>query len=193
MELEVVLKWMELFNEKVQAEKVKLTELDTPIGDADHGNNMSRGMKAVMEGLETDQPETAADALKVVAKNLLSKVGGSAGPLYGSAILALAKGVQNEAELAESMNDGLEAIKKRGKSTEGEKTMIDTWSPVVKALKEGALTSEVIQDAVENTKDMKATKGRASYVGERSIGHIDPGAYSSGLLFEAFIEAGGIE
>lgn len=111
MELEVVLKWMELFNEKVQAEKVKLTELDTPIGDADHGNNMSRGMKAVMEGIETDQPETAADALKVVAKNLLSKVGGSAGPLYGSAILALAKGVQNEAELAESMNDGLEAIK----------------------------------------------------------------------------------
>ena len=181
MELEVVLKWMELFNEKVQAEKVKLTELDTPIGDADHGNNMSRGMKAVMEGIETDQPETAADALKVVAKNLLSKVGGSAGPLYGSAILALAKGVQNEAELAESMNDGLEAIKKRGKSTEGEKTMIDTWSPVVKALKERTLTSKVIQDAVENTKDMKATKGRASYVGERSIGHIDPGAYSSGL------------
>lgn len=71
----------------------------------------------------------------MVAKNLLSKVGGSAGPLYGSAILALAKGVQNEAELAESMNDGLESIKKRGKSTEGEKTMVDTWSPVVKALK----------------------------------------------------------
>lgn len=193
MELEVVLKWMDLFNEKVQEEKVKLTELDTPIGDADHGNNMSRGMKAVTEALENDKPETAADALKVVAKNLISKVGGSAGPLYGSAILGIAKAVQNDADLGEALNDGLEAIKKRGKATEGEKTMIDTWAPVAKAAQEGDLNSQVIQDGVNSTKDMKATKGRASYVGDRSIGHIDPGAYSSGLLFEAFIEAGGIK
>lgn len=192
MELEVVLKWMNIFNDKIQEEKVKLTELDTPIGDADHGNNMSRGMKAVIEGLDQDAPESASDALKVVAKNLISKVGGSAGPLYGSAMLAVAKAVQGGSDLGDIIHDGLEAIKKRGKSTEGEKTMIDTWSPVAKAAQAGNLTSEVIQEAVESTRDMKATKGRASYVGERSIGHIDPGAYSSGLLFEALIEAGGV-
>lgn len=192
MELDVVLKWMALFNDKVQNEKVKLTELDTPIGDADHGNNMSRGMKAVTEALSNDKPESAPEALKIVAKSLISKVGGSAGPLYGSAILGIAKAEQNNADLGEALTDGLEAIKKRGKSTEGEKTMIDTWAPVAKAAKAGNLSSEVIQDAVMSTKDMKATKGRASYVGERSIGHIDPGAYSSGLLFEALIEAGGI-
>lgn len=196
MELDVVLKWMEIFNEKIQEEKVKLTELDTPIGDADHGNNMARGMNAVMESLNTDSPETATDALKLVAKNLISKVGGSAGPLYGSAILYMAKSLEAGDSLAESLNQGLEAIKKRGKSTEGEKTMIDTWAPVVKAVEADELTVDLINEAVLNTKDMRATKGRASYVGERSIGHIDPGAYSSGLLFEALfealIEAGGI-
>lgn len=192
MELDVVLKWMSIFNDKIQEEKVKLTDLDTPIGDADHGNNMSRGMKAVMEALETDKPDSAASALKIVAKNLISKVGGSAGPLYGSAMLGIAKAVQNEADLGVVLTDGLEAIKKRGKSTEGEKTMIDTWSPVASAAVAQNLSSDVIQEAVMSTKDMKATKGRASYVGERSIGHIDPGAYSSGLLFEALIEAGGV-
>ncbi|XJS10061.1 dihydroxyacetone kinase subunit DhaL [Aerococcaceae bacterium WGS1372] len=192
MELDVVLKWMEIFNDKIQEEKVKLTELDTPIGDADHGNNMSRGMIAVMESLKTESTDSAAAALKLVAKNLISKVGGSAGPLYGSAILAVAKSQEAGDSLADSLNQGLEAIKKRGKSTEGEKTMIDTWAPVVRAIETGELTVDLIDEAVNNTKDMKATKGRASYVGERSIGHIDPGAYSSGLLFEALIEAGGV-
>lgn len=192
MELEIVLKWMEIFNHKIQAEKEKLTELDTPIGDADHGNNMARGMNAVMERLDSDQPDTATDALKLVAKNLISKVGGSAGPLYGSAILNMAKSLGTDDDLAVALNEGLEAIKKRGKSTEGEKTMIDTWAPVVEAVRSNQLTEDLIDDAVNNTKDMRATKGRASYVGERSIGHIDPGAYSSGLLFKALIEAGGI-
>lgn len=192
MELDVVLKWMEIFNDKIQEEKVKLTELDTPIGDADHGNNMARGMNAVMESLQTETVESASAALKLIAKNLISKVGGSAGPLYGSAILNIAKSVGTGEDLGQSLNQGLEAIKKRGKATEGEKTMIDTWAPAVSAIQANELTSDLIDDAVNKTKDMKATKGRASYVGDRSIGHIDPGAYSSGLLFKALIEAGGI-
>lgn len=192
MELDVVLKWMEIFNDKIQEEKVKLTELDTPIGDADHGNNMARGMNAVMESLQAESLDSAAVALKLVAKNLISKVGGSAGPLYGSAILNIAKSVEAGDDLGQSLNQGLEAIKKRGKATEGEKTMIDTWAPVVSAVQANELTEDLIDEAVNQTKDMKATKGRASYVGERSIGHIDPGAYSSGLLFKALIEAGGI-
>lgn len=192
MELDVVLKWMEIFNDKIQEEKVKLTELDTPIGDADHGNNMARGMNAVMESLQAESLDSAAVALKLVAKNLISKVGGSAGPLYGSAILNIAKSVEVGDDLGQSLNQGLEAIKKRGKATEGEKTMIDTWAPVVSAVQANELTEDLIDEAVNQTKDMKATKGRASYVGERSIGHIDPGAYSSGLLFKALIEAGGI-
>lgn len=189
MELATYIKWMELYHAKVVENKTLLTDLDTPIGDADHGNNMVRGMNAVMEALEKDQPEDLASAIKVTAKNLLSKVGGSAGPLYGSAFLGMAKGLAGNDNFNEAIKQGAEAIKQRGKSTIGEKTMVDVWDPAADQLVTAELTKEFIQEAVEATKPMKATKGRASYVGERSIGHIDPGAYSSGLLFEALLEA----
>lgn len=190
MDLQTSIKWMELFNEKVQANKALLIELDTPIGDSDHGSNMSRGMQHVIEALEAKAPESAADLLKTVAMQLLSKVGGASGPLYGSAFLNMSKAEHQGLSIAEVVKEGLAGIQKRGKAEVGEKTIVDVWSPVVADLEANSLTVESVKAAVEATKDTKATKGRASYVGDRSIGHIDPGSYSSGLLFEAMIEAG---
>lgn len=190
MTVEKVLDWMRLFNDKVQANKDYLSELDSPIGDGDHGGNMARGMAAVMENLEGKDLATAADVFKIVSMQLISKVGGASGPLYGSAFMGMTKAAQSGANLVEQLEAGLEMIQKRGKAEVGEKTMVDVWVPVIAALKSETLTKELIQEAVQATKDIQATKGRASYVGERSIGHLDPGSYSSGLLFEAMVEAG---
>lgn len=190
MNVEIGIRWMELFNEKVQAEKDYLTQLDTPIGDSDHGNNMSRGMTHVIEAIEAQKPDSLEELLKLITTNLLSKVGGASGPLYGSAFMGMLK-AQKEDNIPWSavIKSGLESIQKRGKAEAFDKTMIDVWIPVVEALENNQLTDAVIDQAVESTKPLKAKKGRASYVGERSIGHIDPGAYSSGLLFHAMLEA----
>lgn len=190
MDLSLILDWIRLFNDKIQANKDYLSDLDTPIGDGDHGGNMSRGMAAVMAELEEKELTDVADLFKLVSMQLISKVGGASGPLYGSAFMGMAKAAQTGAGLKESLQAGLEMIEKRGKASLGEKTMIDVWVPVLEALDNGQLSLDFIQDQVEKTKPMKATKGRASYLGERSIGHIDPGATSSGYLFEAMLEAG---
>ncbi|MGT2910818.1 dihydroxyacetone kinase subunit DhaL [Streptococcus cameli] len=189
MKVEDAIKWIKLFNEKVQTNKDYLSELDTPIGDADHGGNMARGMAAVVAELEAKDYETTSDVLKTVGMQLLSKVGGASGPLYGSAFVGLAKAIDKE-PFADAVQAGLDMIIKRGKATVGEKTMVDVWTPIVEALRSNSLTVDGIKGYVEATKDTVATKGRASYVGERSIGHIDPGSYSTGLLFEALLESG---
>ncbi|WP_155974012.1 dihydroxyacetone kinase subunit DhaL [Streptococcus ruminantium] len=188
METKTALLWMEKFNKKIQANKDYLSELDSPIGDGDHGGNMARGMAAVMQELSVKEYETADQVFKVVAMQLLSKVGGASGPLYGSAFMGITKACQTGASLADTLQAGLEMIQKRGKAALGEKTMVDIWIPVISALQAGNLSLDVIQRAVEGTRNIIATKGRASYVGERSIGHIDPGSFSSGLLFEAMLE-----
>jgi len=188
MDLLKVKKWISNFNNKINDNKDYLSQLDTPIGDGDHGGNMARGMAAVVAELESKEFESSQDLFKMVAMQLLSKVGGASGPLYGSAFMGMAKADQN-LPLAEILSEGLAMIQKRGKAEVGEKTMVDMWSPVVDALKAGNLSQEVIDQALEATKDIKATKGRASYVGERSVGHIDPGACSSSLLFKAMLEA----
>ena len=188
MDAALAKKWMLLFNEKIQANKDYLSELDTPIGDGDHGGNMARGMAAVVENLEGKDFANSAEVFQVVSMQLLSKVGGASGPLYGSAFMGIMKAEKEGTSLADAVQAGLDMIQKRGKAVPGEKTMVDVWSGVVMALQKGELTKETIRALVESTKDMKATKGRASYVGERSIGHIDPGSYSSGLLFEALLE-----
>lgn len=193
MNTEKTLAWMSLFNEKIQANKDYLSELDTPIGDGDHGGNMARGMAAVMDELAGKDFSASSDILKIVSMQLLSKVGGASGPLYGSAFMGLMKAQQAEQNVADSLAAGLEMIKKRGKAEVGEKTMVDIWTAVIEALRAGNLTPAVINQAVEASKGIQATKGRASYVGERSIGHIDPGTYSSGLLFSALLEAGGLD
>lgn len=190
MDAKQALLWMETFNKKIQENKDYLSELDSPIGDGDHGGNMARGMAAVTQELSEKDYETADQVFKVVAMQLLSKVGGASGPLYGSAFMGITKASQAGADLADTLQAGLDMIQKRGKAELGEKTMVDVWIPVIVALRESQLTTETIHKAVQGTKDIAATKGRASYVGERSIGHIDPGSFSSGLLFEAMLEAG---
>ncbi len=184
------IEWMRLFNDKIQANKDYLSELDTPIGDGDHGANMARGMAAVMDNLDGKEFAKPADVFKVVSMQLISKVGGASGPLYGSAFMGMMKALAAGQSLNDVLQAGLDMIQKRGKAVKGEKTMVDVWSEVIEANKEGKLSEELIQEFVDRTKDMKATKGRASYVGERSIGHIDPGSASSGLLFDAMLEAG---
>lgn len=179
-----------LFHEKIEQQKNQLSELDQAIGDGDHGNNMSRGMTAVIQGIEEKQPETVPELFKVAAMNLISKVGGASGPLYGTAMLQMSKASQTTEDACQILTEGLAGIKNRGKSSEDEKTMIDLWFPAIEKMQQGELTKEDLVAFVERTKDMEAKKGRASYLGERSIGHIDPGAASSQLLFESFMEAG---
>lgn len=189
MDKTVAVKWITLFNQKVQEEKDYLSELDGPIGDGDHGANLARGMAAALEALNSTDPQSAAEAFKAVSMALISKVGGASGPLYGSAFMGMMKAEQAGQDLAGVLEAGLDMIVKRGHAQVGEKTMVDVWSPVVEAVKKNQLTNDFIDQAVLSTKDIVATKGRASYVGERSIGHIDPGSQSSGLLFKALLEA----
>lgn len=189
MDKSVAVKWITLFNQKVQEEKDYLSELDGPIGDGDHGANLARGMAAALEALNSTDPQSAAEAFKAVSMALISKVGGASGPLYGSAFMGMMKAEQAGQDLAGVLEAGLDMIVKRGHAQVGEKTMVDVWSPVVEAVKKNQLTNDFIDQAILSTKDIVATKGRASYVGERSIGHIDPGSQSSGLLFKALLEA----
>ncbi|AWN20278.1 dihydroxyacetone kinase subunit DhaL [Streptococcus sobrinus] len=191
MDIKIAKAWMTSFNDKIQENKDYLSELDTPIGDGDHGSNMARGMAAVMEALDQSEPATTADLFKLVSMQLLSKVGGASGPLYGSAFIGMTKAEQAGVDLPGLIEAGLEMIQKRGKATTNEKTMVDVWAGVLDALKENKLNAAIIDQLVQASKDMKATKGRASYVGERSIGHVDPGSSSSGLLFKALLEVGG--
>ena len=191
MDIKIAKAWMTSFNDKIQENKDYLSELDTPIGDGDHGSNMARGVAAIMEALDQSEPATTADLFKLVSMQLLSKVGGASGPLYGSAFIGMTKAEQAGVDLPGLIEAGLEMIQKRGKATTNEKTMVDVWAGVLDALKENKLNAAIIDQLVQASKDMKATKGRASYVGERSIGHVDPGSSSSGLLFKALLEVGG--
>ncbi|HEN0363352.1 TPA: dihydroxyacetone kinase subunit DhaL [Streptococcus agalactiae] len=192
MEVKTAIEWMHTFNQKIQSNKDYLSELDTPIGDGDHGGNMARGMTAVIENLDNNEFSSAADVFKTVSMQLLSKVGGASGPLYGSAFMGIAKAEQSESTISEALGAGLEMIQKRGKAELNEKTMVDVWHGVIEAIEKNELTEDRIDSLVDATKGMKATKGRASYVGERSVGHIDPGSFSSGLLFKALLEVGGV-
>lgn len=192
MEVKTTIEWMHTFNQKIQSNKDYLSELDTPIGDGDHGGNMARGMTAVIENLDNNEFSSAADVFKTVSMQLLSKVGGASGPLYGSAFMGITKAEQSESTISEALGAGLEMIQKRGKAELNEKTMVDVWHGVIEAIEKNELTEDRIDSLVDATKGMKATKGRASYVGERSLGHIDPGSFSSGLLFKALLEVGGV-
>lgn len=190
VEIESLKKWIELYGEKVTENKEHLNQLDSDIGDGDHGSNLTRGAAAVKEKVSESEYENLSDFFKDIGMTLVSKVGGASGPLYGSAFISMAKQAKESDDLAVLLESGLDGIQKRGKAEAGEKTMVDEWIPVVEALKENNLTNKVIEDSLQKTKDMKATKGRASYLGDRSIGHIDPGAQSSAYLFESLLEAG---
>ncbi len=188
--VEKVSQWIELFGEKVTENKDLLNKLDTAIGDGDHGSNLTRGAAAVKEKAAETDYDNLSEVFKDVGMTLVSKVGGASGPLYGSAFINMAKIAKETNDIGEILASGLEGIQKRGHAEAGEKTMVDEWIPVIEAIKNNTLSIDKIDEALNSTKDMKATKGRASYLGDRSVGHIDPGAQSSAYLFEALLEAG---
>lgn len=186
-----LVEWMNNFATKIEQNKQYLSDLDTAIGDGDHGFNMSRGMSAVSQKLST-MPDSITDAFKQIAMTLISTVGGASGPLYGTAFLEMAKKSSSTSDIGELLEAALTGIKKRGGAVPGDKTMVDVWTELVPEVKDHSLTAAKIDETVAHTKEMVAKKGRASYLGERSKGHIDPGSQSSGYLFEALLETEGI-
>lgn len=192
-------RWVELIAERVHERKGELTALDRAIGDADHGENLDRGFQAVLgrfDGLE-DAPTPGA-VLKLVATTLISTVGGAAGPLYGTALLkgALAAGDRAEldaAGLVEVLRAARDGIVARGKAEAGDKTMVDAWTPAVEAAEAAGddvraaleAAAAAAEEGAAATEPMVARKGRASYLGERSAGHRDPGSESTALILRA--------
>lgn len=194
--------WTRRTAQVVVEHREELIELDRQIGDGDHGENLTRGFTAVVAKLDAlDEPPAEVGAvLKLVATTLMSTVGGAAGPLYGTAYLRAAK-VTGLAELDSGavvamLEAGLEGIVVRGKASTGEKTMVDAWSPAVEAAVAAAdagaspaavlaAAAEAARAGAEATIPLVATKGRASYLGERSAGHQDPGATSTALILDA--------
>ena len=182
--------------DEIIANKDYLTDLDRSIGDADHGVNMAKGFGFTKEALEADFDDYKT-LFNKVATTLLSKVGGASGPLYGSFFMKFAASVKDVEELTrdelnKAFTAGVDGVKQRGKAEVGDKTMVDVLEPVAEALNAGKSFDEVIkiaEESMEKTKDIKAKKGRASYVGERSIGHIDPGAASSYILVKETLGA----
>ena len=202
-------RWTRLSAERIAAARDELTELDRQIGDGDHGENLDRGFRAVVAKLDgaadgEQPPGQIGDVLKLVATTLMSSVGGASGPLYGTAYLRAAK-VTGLAELdahgvVALLEGALEGISARGKAQVGEKTMVDAWQPAVAAAEAaadaGGSTADVLaaaaraaREGAEATAPLVATKGRASYLGERSAGHQDPGATSTAILLEAARDA----
>jgi len=182
----------------IREHAAELTALDQAIGDGDHGVNMRRGFDAIAQARDELAALPLDQALQKAGMTLVMKVGGASGPLYGSLLMAMGKAgaPQDVAGIAEALGQGIEALKKRGRSDVGEKTMLDVLVPTLGALQagaaDGAATGEltakvraVVAEALAATAPMRATKGRASFLGERSIGHLDPGARSSALLIEA--------
>ncbi|MBB3156588.1 dihydroxyacetone kinase-like protein [Microbacterium proteolyticum] len=191
--------WVRAFRDTVQQHKDELTRLDSEIGDADHGSNMARGLDAVVAKLG-ETPASAAELFKTVGMTLVSSVGGASGPLYGTLFLRMGPALSSDevdaASLGAALRAGVDGVVARGKAELGDKTMIDALSPAVDAWDaaagDGATPAEAARAAAEAaargrdaTEPLVARKGRASYLGERSAGHLDPGATSATLLLEA--------
>lgn len=173
----------------------ELTALDSAIGDADHGINMKRGFDAIDAAKAELLVMAPGAALQKMGMTLVMTVGGASGPLYGSLLMGF-KGLPENptlADISKSFDEAIESVKKRGKSTTGEKTMLEVLVPVSDVLRTGDASVESVLEAakagLESTRTMQATKGRASFLGERSIGHLDPGAMSSYLLIKAVCES----
>ncbi|MFI6493008.1 dihydroxyacetone kinase subunit DhaL [Streptomyces sp. NPDC050564] len=190
-------RWMTATAASVDREAERLTALDSPIGDADHGSNLQRGFTAVVATLEKEAPDTPGAVLMLAGRQLVSTVGGASGPLYGTLLRRTGKALGDSAEVTEeqftdALRTGIDAVMALGGATPGDKTMIDALVPAVDALADsfGAAQAAAEEGAVA-TIPLQARKGRASYLGERSIGHQDPGATSSALLIAALVEAAG--
>ncbi|EPZ0266525.1 dihydroxyacetone kinase [Serratia marcescens] len=202
-----VVDWLMRCGEVFSRERDFLTRLDTEIGDADHGLNMNRGFNKVVEKLPSVADKDIGFILKNTGMTLLSSVGGASGPLFGTFFIRVAQAANAKqsldlAELQQMMQEGVEGVVMRGKAEPGDKTMCDAWWPVVESLGQSAQqnlsVAEALQRAadsaeraVESTITMQARKGRASYLGERSIGHQDPGATSVMLMMKTLAEVAG--
>jgi dihydroxyacetone kinase-like protein len=195
------LAWINALTQVYAENKQFLTQLDSNIGDADHGINMDRGFQAVKVELDKTNPQDISAVLKTVAMSLIRTVGGASGPLYGTFFMRASAACANKAELGPAdvvalFEAGLEGVLQRGKAELNDKTMVDAQKPALEAMKQaladGADIQTILQAGVaaaeagvKNTIPLQARKGRASYLGERSIGHQDPGATSSYLLIKA--------
>ncbi|HEX6711289.1 MAG TPA: dihydroxyacetone kinase subunit DhaL [Rubrobacter sp.] len=181
-----------------------LTKLDSEIGDGDHGNNMHRGFQAALERLEGADASAPADVLKAVSMALISKVGGAAGPLYGTAFLRASTALADKEEVsaedaAEALEAALGGVKQRGKAEVGDKTIVDALEPAAEAAKQAAgegsvagvlrAAAEAAKEGAESTVPLTARRGRASYLGARAAGHQDPGATSTYLLLDAAVRS----
>jgi len=196
-----VVDWMRRFAGEMDEHRQELVRLDTAIGDGDHGTNMDRGMRKALERLDSAEPADPGAVLKTVAMALVSSVGGAAGPLYGTLFLQMGTALagQEEVDLAgwtAAWRKGLEGVQARGKAVPEDKTMVDALIPAIEALEQASDLDEGLRAAVEGAEEgMRATtplvarKGRASYLGERSKDHQDPGATSTYYLFKSAEEA----
>lgn len=193
--------WIRAFANRVEENKEVLTRLDSAIGDGDHGQNMHRGMRAAVNGLDADGIN---GTLRKVAMAMISKTGGASGPLYGTFFMDAGKEAPDDVitleDWARMLRAGLDGVQRRGKAETGEKTMVDALVPAIEALDDavrGASTwsdalasaAQAAEDGMHATTPLVATKGRASYLGERSAGHQDPGATSTYHLFAAAVDA----
>jgi dihydroxyacetone kinase-like protein len=179
--------------QRVIASADELTDLDRAIGDGDHGANMRRGFEAVLAAVDDLSARNFGESLKGVGTTLVMKVGGASGPLYGTLFMSLGKSLEDEVsreQIADAFAAAVDAVKARGKSDVGQKTMLDVLFPVLEVLREGGdrlplRLKETAREAAEKTIPMRAIRGRASFLGERSVGHMDPGARSSALIVDA--------
>jgi phosphoenolpyruvate---glycerone phosphotransferase subunit DhaL len=198
---DTVLDWMRRFAGEMEEHRAELVRLDTAIGDGDHGTNMDRGMRKALERLDSADQADAGAVLKTVAMALVSTVGGAAGPLYGTLFLQMGGALAGRDEVdldryVEAWRKGLQGVQTRGKAEPGDKTMVDVLVPAVEVMERAPDLDTALKDAVEaaqrgmrDTIPMLARKGRASYLGERSKDHQDPGATSTYYLYRSAAEA----
>ncbi|HEY4460015.1 MAG TPA: dihydroxyacetone kinase subunit DhaL [Pseudonocardiaceae bacterium] len=204
MDAAIARTWVQAIAEAVNEHTDYLTQLDSAIGDADHGANMRRGFTAVLTALTDTAPQTAAEILVKTGNTLVSSVGGAAGPLYGSAFRATGKALTEPdpdgKQLLAALAEGLAAIQRLGAAVPGDKTMVDAYAPAIAAFEHdlsigatlasaAASAADAAEDGMRATVSLQARKGRASYLGARSVGHQDPGATSTALIFRALATA----
>jgi phosphoenolpyruvate---glycerone phosphotransferase subunit DhaL len=198
---DAVLTWIRRFGAEIEEHRAELVRLDTAIGDGDHGTNLDRGMRKVLEKLEGASGTDIGATLKTVGMTLVSSVGGAAGPLYGTLFLQMGTATAGKEDLSvedwtAALEAGVKGVQARGKAEPGDKTMVDALLPAVEALRAGGDEAEALrrsadaaEEGMKGTIPLEARKGRASYLGPRSVDHQDPGATSSHLLLRAAAEA----
>ncbi|AXK33434.1 dihydroxyacetone kinase subunit L [Streptomyces armeniacus] len=203
MDISLARSWVQAVAAAVDEQKDQLTQLDSAIGDADHGANMHRGFSAVLDVLDGQEPATVGDVLVKTGSTLVSKVGGASGPLYGSVFRAIGKKLDEPTagtrEFADALAAGLENLQRLGAAAPGDKTMVDAYGPALEAFlriadadggfaEAAAAAADAAEEGMRATTPLQARKGRASYLGTRSVGHQDPGATSTALVFRALAD-----